>query len=88
MDSAEMVRLVGRYGAGMVVEVSVDGGALTLHQGPAAMPIDKLEDGRYVARTADGALAVAFVPGADGAVKYLHYNMRAFRRVNLAPADR
>lgn len=81
MDSAEMARLVGRYAAGMVVEVSVDGGVLTLHQGPAAMPIDKLADGRYVARTPDGGLGVAFVPGAGGAVKYLHYNMRAFRRL-------
>ena len=81
MDSAEMARLVGRYAGGMVVEVSVDGGVLTLHQGPAALPIDKLADGRYVARTPDGGVTVAFVPGSDGAVKFLHYNMRAFRRL-------
>lgn len=81
MDSVEMARLVGRYAAGMVVQVSVDDGALTLHQGAAALPIDKLADGRYVARTPDGGVAVAFVRAADGTVKYLHYNMRGFRRL-------
>ena len=81
MDAAEMARYVGRYANGMVVELTVDDGVLTLHQGAAATPIQKLADGRFVARSAEGGMQVAFVSGPDGAVRYLHFNMRAFRRV-------
>ena len=81
MDSAEMARYAGRYAAGMMVEVTVDGGVLTLHQGDAALPIRKLADGRFVAGGEQGGGWLAFVPGSDGAVKYLHFNMRAFRRL-------
>ncbi|HEX8850497.1 MAG TPA: serine hydrolase [Gemmatimonadaceae bacterium] len=81
MDSSEMARYVGRYAAGMVVEVSVDGGVLTLHQGMVAMPIRKMADGRFVAQTEEGGAWVAFVAAGDGRVKYLHTNMRAFRRL-------
>jgi CubicO group peptidase (beta-lactamase class C family) len=83
MDSAEMARYVGRYANSMVIEVAVDAGALTLRQGSgAAMTIRKRADGRFVAGgDTDGAGNwVAFIPGPDGALKYLHFNMRAFRR--------
>lgn len=81
MDAAEMARYVGRYAAGAMVEVSVDDGVLTLHQGAAAMPIRKLADGRLIAGPPDGGQRIAFVPGADGSAAFVHYNMRAFRRL-------
>jgi CubicO group peptidase (beta-lactamase class C family) len=82
MDSTEMARYVGRYASGIVVNVTVDDGALTLHQGPLALPIRKLADGRFVAGSEETAGGwVAFVSGPDGAVQYLHYSMRAFRRL-------
>ncbi|HET7458745.1 MAG TPA: serine hydrolase domain-containing protein [Gemmatimonadaceae bacterium] len=86
MDSAEMARYVGRYASGMVVDVAVENGTLTLRPGGAAaggapLPIRKLADGRFVAGGEDAGGWLAFVTGPDGAVKYLHFNMRAFRRV-------
>ena len=82
MDSTEMARYVGRYANGIVVTVTVDDGVLTLHQGAVALPIRKLADGRLVAGSEEsGGGWIAFVPGRDGAVEYLHYNMRAFRRL-------
>lgn len=82
MDSTEMARYVGRYASGVVVNVTVDDGVLTLHQGAAALPIRRLADGRFVAGSEEtGGGWVAFVPGRDGSVQYLHYNMRAFRRL-------
>ena len=80
MDSAEMTRYTGRYAGGLVVEVSVDNGVLTLHQGAQALSIRKLASGELVAGGEEGQF-IAFVPGSDGAVKYLHFNMRAFRRM-------
>ena len=81
MDSAEMARYVGRYANGMALDVSVDDGVLTMHQGMAAVPIRKLADGRFVAQTDEGGSLVAFVRASDGRVKYLHLNMRAYRRM-------
>lgn len=81
MDSAEMSRYAGRYAGGVIVEVSVDNGVLTLHQGAQALPIRKLGSGELVAGEGDGGQRIAFVPGSDGAVKYLHFNMRAFKRI-------
>jgi CubicO group peptidase (beta-lactamase class C family) len=82
MDSTEMARYVGRYASGIVVNVTIDAGLLTLHQGAVALPIRKLADGRFVAGSEEtGGGWVAFVPARDGAVQYLHYNMRAFRRL-------
>ena len=81
MDSVEMSRYTGRYAGGVVVEVSVDNGVLTLHQGAQALPIRKIASGELVAGEGEGGQRIAFVPGSDGAVKYLHFNMRAFKRI-------
>ena len=81
MDSSEMARYVGRYANGMPVEVAIDGGALVLRQGAMTLPIRKLAEWRFVAQGEEGGSLVAFVPGSDGHVKYLHLNMRAYRRM-------
>ncbi len=82
MDSTEMALYVGRYAGGIVSAVTVDDGVLTLHQLSLTLPIRKLADGRFVAGSEEtGGGWLAFVAGPDGSVRYLHYNMRAFRRI-------
>lgn len=77
----EMARLAGHYESGTVaIDASVDDGVLVLHQGTATLPVRKLADGRFVAGPAEGGNFVAFVPGADGATRWLHFNMRAYLR--------
>ena len=71
---AEMARRCNLHRA---CDFGVDG---HFHQGAQALPIRKLASGELVAGGEEGQF-IAFVPGADGTVRYLHFNMRAFRRM-------
>jgi D-alanyl-D-alanine carboxypeptidase len=81
IDSTEMRRYVGRYASGTVVDVTIDRGELLLRQGDISAPIRKLADGRLVIHDDAGSNWIAFVREPDGSIRYAHFNMRAYRRV-------
>jgi CubicO group peptidase (beta-lactamase class C family) len=85
VTEAEMANYAGTYSqAGVSLEILIKDGKLFFKQGPAQLPMAKVGENRFtVARPgAPRPLELVIVPGADGKAEYLHFGLRAVKKVS------
>jgi CubicO group peptidase (beta-lactamase class C family) len=82
VDAATRAQLLGRYAQGRLqVEIAEQDGTLVLKQGPGAVPVVMLSDGRIRATLPNGSTQeMILVRGTDGRVEYLHRGLRSLAR--------
>lgn len=86
MSGSEMANYVGKYGQREVsFEILLRDGKLYLRQGPNEFPISKVGENRFSATPPGNSrpMEFALVPGANGKVEYLHFGLRAAKRLGM-----